>query len=193
MIDKEQKYYQRIKEKFIGEQVIEVYYEELDYQTDEEYWEMSTDIHSIDMNVILKMKSGQILQIKWDNEFFSYGIGFEELAAITKREGIKTIDVATNPNWQSIIGQKVLAIRVIWDNDESVTTTYHKNGVVENKTAIIKVPSSWEIEFQNSKIWISALEIEANYFWADHLTVFFTQKANEKYELIRKSSIKHSV
>ena len=63
MTEKEQEYYERIKSSFIGQTIKEVYYEELDYDTDSEFWEMSNEIHSVDMNVIFRLDNDQLLQI----------------------------------------------------------------------------------------------------------------------------------
>ena len=99
MTEKEKKYYDRIKTNLIGQKIKEVFYEELNYETELEYWEYSNEIHSVDMNVIFQLENGQIIQIKWDNEFYCYGIGFETLNGITNRDGFKTIRVTENPNW----------------------------------------------------------------------------------------------
>jgi hypothetical protein len=191
MTEKEKKYYDRIKSSLIGQKIKEVFYEELDYETELEYWEYSNEIHSIDMNVIFQLENGQIIQIKWDNEFYCYGIGFEILKGITKRDGFKTIDVTENPNWKNLIGKKISGINILWDISEGITTEYCGNRIVKSENTITKLPQSWEFKFENSKIWISALEIkdgETDSFWADHLSVFFTNNGQEKHELIKNAS-----
>ncbi|MFK7936239.1 MAG: hypothetical protein AB8G22_22175, partial [Saprospiraceae bacterium] len=123
-------------------------------------------------------------------------IGFEEVAEIFQKESTKVIDVSNNPNWTPIIGERIRGIIAYWDTFNGTTTTYLESGIALQKETFIKLPLVWEIEFTGRKIWISTLEIKddrTNIFWADHLTIFFTQKAQEKYELIRKSSIKYSV
>ncbi|RXG20122.1 hypothetical protein DSM02_2774 [Leeuwenhoekiella polynyae] len=79
MTFEEKKYYDRIRARFIGRKVIQVYYEELNYDSDAEFWEYTSEIHSVDMNVIFQFDNNDLIQIKWDNEFYCYGIGFEEL------------------------------------------------------------------------------------------------------------------
>ncbi|MBJ2176484.1 hypothetical protein JBL43_19695 [Aureibaculum sp. A20] len=196
MTDKEEKYYDRIKSNLIGQKIVEVFYEELKYETELEYWEYSNEIHSIDMNVIFQFESGKITQIKWDNEFYCYGIGFENLKEIDIREGIKTIRVSENPNWKNLIGKKISGINILWDISEGMTTEYYGNKIVKSEKTITKLPQTWELDFENSKIWISALEIkedETDSFWADHLSVFFTNKGQEKYELVKKACTQHRI
>jgi hypothetical protein len=191
MTEKEQKYYERIKSSFIGQTIKEVYYEELVYDSDSEFWEISDEIHSVDMNVIFRLDNDQLLQIKWDNEFYCYGIGFETLPEIIKREGFKTINVSNHSNWKKIIDKTINGIKVLWDISEGLTTTYSGNRIIKKEYSITKLPQTWELDFDNEKIWISALEIDdekrAN-FWADHLSVIFTNSEQEKYKLIEKAS-----
>ncbi len=196
MTKKEKKYYDRIKTNLIGKTIKEVFYEELNYETELEYWEYSNEIHSVDMNVILQLENGQIIQIKWDNEFYCYGIGFEILKEITNKDGIKKIKVTKNLNWKKLIGKQILGINVLWDISEGITTEYSGNRIVKSENTVIKIPQSWEFEFEGLKIWISALEIKENEtgnFWADHLSIFFTNKAQERYELVKKASTQHRV
>ena len=196
MTEKEQKYYERIKSSFIGRTIKEVYYEELDYETNSEFWEMSDEIHSVDMNVIFRLDNDQLLQIKWDNEFYCYGIGFETLAEITKREGIKTIDVSNNLNWKKFIDKVISGIKVLWDISEGVNATYSGNRIIKKENSITKLPQTWELNFNNKKLWISALEIDdekRTNFWADHLSVIFTKSEQEKYHPIEKASTQHGI
>ena len=126
MTDKELKYYERINSAFIGRKIIEVFYEELDYETDSEYWEHSTDIHSVDMNVIFRLDNDELVQIKWDNEFYCYGIGFEKLNELNKREGIKTISLTENTNWKNLTDKIITEMIVLWD--ESFSQELHRVG-----------------------------------------------------------------
>tara|TARA_B100000953_G_scaffold298155_1_gene294390 strand:- start:432 stop:626 length:195 start_codon:yes stop_codon:yes gene_type:complete len=64
MIDKEQKYYNRILSKLIGRSIVGVFYEELDYQNNLEYWEFSKDIHSVDLSIIFRLDNNDLIQIK---------------------------------------------------------------------------------------------------------------------------------
>lgn len=68
--------------------------------------EYSTDIHSVDMNVIFRLDNNELIQIKWDNEFYCYGIGFEKLTDLNKRERIKTISLTENAKWKKLINKK---------------------------------------------------------------------------------------
>ena len=196
MTEKEQKYYERIKSSFIGKTIKEVYYEELDYDTDSEFWEMSDEIHSVDMNVIFKLDNDQLMQIKWDNEFYCYGIGFENLQEIIKREGFKTINVSNNSNWEKLIGKTICEIKVLWDISEGLTATYSGNKIIKKENSITKLPQTWELNLDNEKVWISALEIDDDKrtnFWADHLSVIFTTREQEKYKLIEKASTQQCI
>ena len=196
MTDKEQKYYERIKSSFIGQTIKEVYYEELDYDTDSEFWEMSDEIHSVDMNVIFKLDNDELVQIKWDNEFYCYGIGFENLQEIIKREGFKTINVSNNSNWEKLIGKTINEIKVLWDISKVVTATYSGNKIIKTENSITKLPQTWELNLDNEKVWISALEIDDDKrtnFCADHLSVIFTTCEQEKYKLIEKASTQQCI
>lgn len=196
MTEKEQKYYERIKSSFIGQTIKEVYYEELDYDTDSEFWEMSDEIHSVDMNVIFRLDNDQLLQIKWDNEFYCYGIGFENLPEILKREGLKTIDVSNNSNWKRFINKTINGIEVFWDISEGVTSTYSGNNILKKEKSTTKTPQTWELNFENEKVWISALEIDEENqtnFWADHLSIIFTNREQVKHQLIEKASEQYCI
>ena len=89
MTHREKIYQDRINSDLVGQVIKEVFYEELNNESELEYWEHSNEIHSIDMNVILHLESGKIIQIKWDNEFYCYGIGFEKLQEIKKKKAQK--------------------------------------------------------------------------------------------------------
>ena len=55
----------------------------------------------------------------------------------------------------------------------------------------ITLPQTWQIEFGNEKLWISALELKEdgiNSYWADHLTILFNNSEQEKYKLIKNAS-----
>lgn len=199
MTDKERQYYKRINSTFIGRKILEVFYEELNYEsdTDSEFWEHSADIHSIDMNIIFRLDNDELIQIKWDNEFYSYGIGFEKLNRLSTKDGFKIIKLTDNPKWKMLIEKTITEITVLWDriysqevecmNNEYVTTGDKKS---------IKLPQTWQIEFGNKMIWVSALEIKENetdYYWADHLTILFTKEGQEKYNLIKNASTQQRV
>ncbi|WP_143955812.1 hypothetical protein [Robertkochia solimangrovi] len=193
MTDKELKYYDRIKSTFIGRKIVEVFYEELNYEEDSEYWVHSTEIHSVDMNVIFRLDNNKLIQIKWDNEFHCYGIGFEKLTELKKRDGIKIISLTDNPNWKKLMDKTLTEIVVLWDKSFSQELQIVNNEFApKGKKTPIKLPQTWQIEFENEKIWISALEIKENqkdnYYWADHLTILFTDKGKEKYKLIENAS-----
>ncbi|MEJ4087644.1 hypothetical protein [Galbibacter orientalis] len=103
MTEKESKYYDRIKKELVGQKVSEVYYEEINWETDDsEFWELSADIHSVDMNVIFLMDSGKLIQIMWDSEFYSYGVGFAIIDKLEKeKEGLKILNVSESKNWKN--------------------------------------------------------------------------------------------
>lgn len=197
MTAKEKIYYKRIHSTFIGRKIVEVFYQELDDQTDAEYWEHSTDIHSIDMNVIFRLDNEELFQIKWDNEFYCYGIGFEQLTELTLNKQLKLINLTENSNWKPLLGKSITEVLVLWDESyhqeiESVNNEFITQG---NKTPI-KLPQTWQMEFGNEKIWISALEIKEvgeDYYWADHLTVLFTEQGQEQYKLLKNTSRQHAV
>lgn len=197
MTEKEIKHYERINSTFLGRKIVEVYYEELDYHTDSEFWEHSTDIHSIDMNVIFRLDNDDLIQIKWDNEFYCYGIGFEKLTELNIREGFKTIALTHNLKWKLLAHKSITDIIVLWDESYSQEVECVNNEfVAKGKKTPFKLPQTWQIEFGNEKIWISALEIkenEPNYYWADHLTVFFMNDGQKQYKLVKNASTQQPV
>lgn len=115
---KEIDYINSISSSFIGQKIKEVFYEELNYES--EYWNYSNNIHSVDMNVILQIENGKLLQIKWDNEFYCYGIGFEEILEMKIKDDINTINVSENSHWKSVIGKTITSIDTDWDESERI-------------------------------------------------------------------------
>lgn len=190
MTTKEKNYYENITTNLIGQKISEVYYEEINYEAIIEFWEHSTEIHSIDMNVILKLENGRILQIKWDNEFHCFGIGLEILEKMKQQpSGMKIINVSNHANWSKILNKKITGITVFWDTINSIENAELKNDS-ELKTVTKKLPQTWEIEVEDEKLWISTLEINEgghDYYWSDNLTVFFTEASLQKYELIENA------
>jgi hypothetical protein len=190
---KELEYIESIDSNFVGRKIQKVFYEEINYEIDSEFWEHSQNIHSIDMNVIFQLDDGKLLQIKWDNEFHCYGIGFEELSEIRFREGFKTIDVTANQNWHNKINRKISSVEIYWEKIESqeyrsFLTIYIPKG----RKKITRLPMTWRINIQEESLWISAFEItqsENNYYTADHLTVLFKEEDVEKYSLMDESKI----
>jgi hypothetical protein len=191
MTNAERKYYNTIKSTFIGRKIIEVFYDELNYGNELEYWEYSNHIHSIDMNVIFKLDNGELIQIKWDNEFYPYGIGFEKLQELNFKNEIKTINVTSNENWKNLLDKEISSIKVLWDISETKRVKKNKIFFLKfNKTEsiTIKTPLSWEIELGNQKIWVSTIEIideDKATFLSDHLTILFNKNSEEKFNLLK--------
>lgn len=192
ILHKEQNYIKRLNSNFIGQKIAEIFYEEINYESDIEYWNYSDNIHSVDMNVIFKFENGKLLQIKWDNEFYCYGIGFEEIRTLIKRKGFKTVNVSQNSNWNSFIGKTITSVDIYWDKKESQEYQEMLELVIPNvKKKQIKLPLSWKLNFQNEFLFISAFEIEDNgnnYYWADNLTLFFKDDDFKKYRLNQRFS-----
>lgn len=198
MIDKKELYYEKIRNNLIGHKISEVFYQEINYEKIIEYWDFAPMIHSVDMNIIFKLENGKIIQIKWDNEFYCYGIGFEIIDKINNQEGFKIINLTSNSVWTNLINNEIAGINILWDIDENVKQeTLKNNKVVSTREISIHVPQTWEIRFEKGeKIWISALEIKDDkqfFYWQDHLTLFFDNDGQEKYELIKKASAQHAV
>ncbi|MHA7060272.1 hypothetical protein ACWGOQ_0023825 [Aquimarina sp. M1] len=199
MTEKESKYYDRIKKELVGQKIFEVYYEEINWETDDsEFWEFSADIHSVDMNVIFLLDSGKLIQIMWDSEFYSYGIGFTIIDKLEKeKEGFKILNVSESKNWKKLIGKKISGIGILWDISEGITTEYENGRIVKSENTITKLPQTWELSFDKNKIWIATLEIKEdesdNYYWADHLTILFSNETQEKYKLCKNASSQHYI
>jgi len=185
MITKEINYYERIVSNLIGQKIVEIYYEEINYDSIIEFWEYSSEIHSIDMNVIFVLDNGKIIQIKWDNEFYCYGIGFEVLEKIELRNDIiKTINVTNQVNWKNILNKKIIEVSVFWETVSFIDSNLSDE--ILNNTLLNRLPQSWEVEVEDEKLWVSTLEIkeEGDYYCADHLTIFFSEKSYQKFKLI---------
>lgn len=199
MTEKESKYYDRIKKELVGQKISEVYYEEINWETDDsEFWEFSADIHSVDMNVIFLLDSGKLIQIMWDSEFYSYGVGFTIIDKLEKeKEGFKILNVSESENWKKLIGKKISGIGILWDISEGITTEYENDRIVKSENTITKLPQTWELSFDENKIWIATLEIKEdesdNYYWADHLTILFSNETQEKYKLCENASSQHYI
>lgn len=186
-ITKEVNYHNRIISTFIGQKIEAIFYEEINYEENKEYWEFSKIIHSIDMNVIMKFSNGKLIQLFWDNEFESYGIGFIEIFELETKEGYKLIQVSDNINWKNIIGKTISAIKVYWDESESQSLQKVFNYLIPiGRKTHIRLPLTWEINFEGENLWISTLELRENgnpYYWADHLTIMFSEDDANKYSL----------
>lgn len=183
----EDEYIDRINSTFVGREIVKIFYEEINYSINSTCWEHSKNIHSIDMNVIFQLDNGNLLQIKWDNEFGCYGIGFEELTEIKLKDGFKIINVTENENWINKINQEICSVEVNWETIHSreyqpFLTVY----IPKLKKKITRLPMTWKIKIQEEYIWISAIEIKESkniYYTADHLSVFFKEDDVEKYLL----------
>lgn len=184
---KEIAYLKKTNSTFIGQKIVEVYYEEINYESEIEYWNFSENVHSVDMNIIFKLENGKLLQIKWDNEFYSYGIGFEEINELRIKDGFKIINVTENKNWRSKILKNIISINVYWD-EADIKSYQEVFGIMipKGKEKQIRLPLTWEIKISDEKVYISAFEItenRSNIYWADHLTVNFNETDLIKYKL----------
>ena len=193
MEDKKQKYYDRLKNNLVGHEIKEIFYNKMNYGNDIENWNLSQNIHSIDMDVIFKMKNNKLVQVNWDNEFYSYGINIKGLNKINNIEGFKTIDLTSNSKWIKLLNKKILNVQVFWYIEKNVKEKmYDNNKNISEKSIQIEIPQTLEIRFEtNDKIWISALEIlkdnKINYC-TDNLTIFFNEEELLKYKLTRHTN-----
>ncbi|CAM3881877.1 MULTISPECIES: hypothetical protein [Flavobacterium] len=196
MTTKEINYYERIASSLIGQKIVEIYYEEINQDPILEFWEYSSEIHSIDMNVIFKLDNGKIIQIKWNNEFYCYGVGFEVLEKIELKNDIfKTINVTNHVNWKNILNKKITEVSVFWETINRLVDGSLSDEILNNPL-LNKLPQTWEIKVENEKIWISTLEIrreETVLYWADHLTILFSEKSQQKFKLIELANKKYIV
>lgn len=182
----ETNYIERIHSNFIGQKIEQVFYEEINYETELEYWNIAETIHSVDMNVIFKMESGKLFQIKWDSEFYSYGIGFEEINELKIKEGFKIINVTENENWKSKILKPISSVDIYWDKVEIQQYQEASDNVAPKDIKPVRIPLTWEINIDNEKVYISAFEINENgnnNYWTDHLTIHFSEQELKKHTL----------
>ncbi|RWW92187.1 hypothetical protein [Flavobacterium cerinum] len=182
----EGQYYKEIKNHLIGTSIVEVYYEVLNsYDELDPYedWKLSEDIHSVDMNIIFKLDNGKLIQIFWDNNFDCYGVGLEVLPVFEERESVKLINVSENENVLKFKENKIVDVLIHWDEIEVGSNWFF----FSKQKKCNGVPLVWQVKFENNTdIWIATLEIfdvEAPYYWANHLTVFFNEEDVRKYKL----------
>ena len=189
MEDKKQKYFYSLKNNLVGQSIKEIFYDEMDYGNNIQDWNLSENIHSIDLDVIFKMNNNKLVQVNWDNEFYNYGINIKVLNKINNIEGFNTIDLTSNSKWIKLLNKKILNVQVLWYIEKNVKDNiYDNNRNISEKSIQIELPQTLEIKFEtNDKIWISTVEIlkdnEINYC-ADNLTIFFDEKELLKYKLI---------
>jgi len=185
--NKEQ-YYRNLKEQLIGATIAEVYYE-IVYVTEEpfqetigastafsEWWQLSQNIQSVDMNIIFKLDNGRLVQILWDCNFDYYGLGIEIREELNYQKAYKLINVTDNDNVSKIIGNKIKDILVSWDPGPTPL------GIGE-----ADIPLVWQIVFEEPvDMWIAAFELRDDnhpLYYMDHLTVFFNRNDLERYKL----------
>ena len=113
MTEKQINYLNKINSIFVGQKIKNVHYEVILYE-DQEYWEFSNEIHSVDMNIILELDNDKFFKVLWDNEFECYGIGVYEINELKPADSFKLIKVSDNINWKSKIGKKITSINVFW-------------------------------------------------------------------------------
>lgn len=101
------------------------------------------------MNVIFKLDNGKIIQIKWDNEFYCYGVGFEVLEKIElKDDVIKTINVTNHLNWKNILNKKITEVSVFWETISSFVG-HSLSDEILNNPLVNKLPQTWEVEVED--------------------------------------------
>ncbi|MEJ4087643.1 hypothetical protein [Galbibacter orientalis] len=98
---------------------------------------------------------------------------------------------------EKLIGKKISGIGILWDISEGITTEYQNGRIAKSKNRITKLPQTWELSFDKNKIWIATLEIKEDEsdhcYWADHLTILFSNETQEKYKLCENASSQHYI
>lgn len=150
---------------FVGQIIRGVIYGELKYFADEDgnninpepyYKTKYSDIDTLDHSVYFKTDSKTIC-VFWDNTFVCYGLQ-SELLDLTEKTNAREQkwDVSKEHNWIDIIGQKIIDIKIIWEE----TWTSNLDG--SNKV-YTTYPQSFEIKAENGKtIILSASEFKGD-------------------------------
>ena len=75
------------------------------------------DCHEIDLDVILRLSSGQ-LSLTWDRDDMTEGIsaGFEYDGPV---DGLLDVDVSQSPQWRGLLGQRILSVEFGWQVSEA--------------------------------------------------------------------------
>ncbi|MGV0921334.1 hypothetical protein ACTS94_13380 [Empedobacter falsenii] len=193
MTEKQINYLNKINSIFVGQKIKNVHYEVILYE-DQEYWEFSNEIHSVDMNVIFELDNNKFFKVLWDNEFECYGIGVYEINELKPADSFKLIKVSDNINWKSKIGKKITSINVFWDELESQNLKKVLNYLIPfGKKTKTNLPTTWNIMIETESIWISSLEIYSNdkiFHFTDHLTIMFNEKDLITYSVLPNPSEK---
>lgn len=70
---------------------MDVFHKELEYKTNLKHWEFLKNVDSVDRNIISRFNNNDLIQIKWNAEFYSYGIGFEHFSDIVEEKDLSLI------------------------------------------------------------------------------------------------------
>lgn len=170
---------QQFEDKFdviTSKTLIGVKYYEIDYSNKKPLWNWNKDFDSLDYGLDLEFNDGTTCGIIWDSEFVQYGISIIPNSLRNILNGFIVWDVSSEKNWETLIGQKIKAYKIFWDE------------VFQDSKKFI-FPQSIEIIFTNDcSIYISAYEIREDGLemgMMDNITVFFDSKVAEKYNFMK--------
>jgi len=139
----------------IGQSVSKIEYAEIDYDklsdhpfSKPHYFTHFPNIDSIDFSIFFHMKSNDLVEIHWGDEFIQYGIGIK-INQPSDFTGFKKWDVSNNDIWSKIMGNSIINLKVNWEEV-----------VVQNKQPEHYIyPQAISLKFSNEeRIFISVSE-----------------------------------
>jgi len=150
--------------KVIGLSITKVEYSEVNYKPTNPqpfYITKFPNLDSIDFAILFKTATDEIIEIYWDDKFFSFGIGIK-INENSDFSNFAKWEVSKDSIWKKFIGTKIIDIKIHW---ETVTT----KKIESNKTEVISYPQYTKITFSNKKsIFVSA----AGFLNKDDLEVY---------------------
>ena len=104
--------------KIIGEKIQKIEYAEINYNPEKPtpfFETRSSKIHTIDYSIFFITEKNTI-EFYWDSEFTQYALGIKinEKTIFTKT--IKW-NLSENEFWKNVIGQKIKAVEIGWENE----------------------------------------------------------------------------
>ena len=167
MTSQKQKYDLQLSE-LIDQKIKEVYYWEIDYDTDSPEYDCG-DSHSLDFGVSFITETNEEFYIIWDKQYFQFDIKFSKGSFRSEmKEGTnpKIHDVSKHPLWVELINHPIKSAESIWDNQT-------------------KAPREIVTTFDNNKTVIfSCIEVRKDgtvFEFADHISVFFSLESARRF------------
>lgn len=151
-LTKEQIEFQKKSETMIGLKLSRVEYLEIDYSPEypnPSYKTKFEEIDSLDFSIILHFENRFKVEICWDPEFYSYGIGLK-LNTESELSNCRNWDVTGSELWKKFIGEVVQRTDIVW-------SWVSRTGENKGKVDYFIYPETIKLQFSNGRnIFISA-------------------------------------